>query len=56
MIAKYGGELGGARLHQQGVLLGGELAPAKLRILLMVLLAHTRDPAALRASVEELTA
>ncbi|HEX3760578.1 MAG TPA: asparaginase domain-containing protein, partial [Kofleriaceae bacterium] len=54
MIAKYGGELGGATLQHQGVVLGGELAPAKLRILLMVLLAHTRDRGVVRARIEEL--
>ena len=56
MIAKYGGELGGATLLRQGVVLGGDLAPAKLRLLLMVLLAHTRDRAELRAHLEELSA
>ncbi|HEU4583784.1 MAG TPA: asparaginase [Polyangiaceae bacterium] len=43
MLAKYGGEIGGATLVRAGVLLGGNLAPAKLRIGLAVLLSVSQE-------------
>ncbi|HEY3118886.1 MAG TPA: asparaginase [Chloroflexota bacterium] len=42
-IAKYGAQVGAKDLVPLGVILGGDLAPAKARILLMVLLAVTQD-------------
>lgn len=45
MIGRYGGALGGGTLEQQGVILGGDVAPVKLRIGLMVLLALPRQGA-----------
>lgn len=42
-IAKYGGEIGARDLVPLGVILAGDLAPAKARVLLMVLLGITTD-------------
>lgn len=47
-LAKYGGEIGARDLVSLGVILSGDLAPAKARILLMVLLALTDDTDELR--------
>ncbi len=43
MSSKYGGHIGARDLLPLGVILGGDLAPAKARILLMVLLGLTRN-------------
>ena len=40
---KYGGEIGAGDLIKHGVILAGDLAPAKARLLLMVLLGLTDD-------------
>ena len=42
-IAKYGAQVGAKDLVPLGVILSGDLAPAKARILLMVLLAVSQD-------------
>lgn len=42
-IPKYGGQIGARDLLPLGVILAGDLAPVKARILLMVLLSLTRD-------------
>ena len=42
-IAKYGAQVGAKDLVRLGVILSGDLAPAKARILLMVLLAVSQD-------------
>lgn len=42
-IPKYGGHIGARDLLPLGVILGGDLAPVKARILLMVLLSLTRN-------------
>jgi L-asparaginase len=52
-IPKYGGQIGGADLVKLGVILAGDLAPAKARILLMVLLAITSDNEKLREIVAD---
>jgi len=40
----YGGERGGARLQQLGVVFGSDLLPWKARILLMLAMTVTLDP------------
>lgn len=52
-IPKYGGGIGARDLLKLGVILGGDLAPTKARILLMVLLALTRDEAELRQRIAD---
>lgn len=52
-IAKYGGEIGARDLTPLGVILAGDLAAPKARILLMVLLAITHDREELRAMFED---
>lgn len=47
-IPKYGGQIGARDLLPLGVILAGDLAAVKARLLLMVLLAQTRDNDALR--------
>lgn len=42
-MAKYGGEIGAKDLEKLGVILAGDLASTKARLLLMVLLAMTND-------------
>jgi L-asparaginase len=49
----YGTPGGGKSLRDRGVILGQGLNGPKARIRLMVALAHTTDPAALRALFEE---
>ncbi len=52
-IPKYGGELGASDLVKLGVLLAGDLAPSKARILTMVLLGLTGDRDELRALIAD---
>jgi L-asparaginase len=52
-IAKYGGRIGARDLLPLGVILGGDLAPAKARMLLMVLLGIGRDTEELAARFAE---
>jgi L-asparaginase len=47
-LPKYGGKIGARDLLPLGVILAGDLAPVKARILLMVLLGYTRDNDQLR--------
>jgi L-asparaginase len=53
MIPKYGGEIGAKELVQRGVILTGDLAPSKARILLMVLLGLTNDEHELREFIAD---
>jgi L-asparaginase len=52
VTAAYGYEGGGQRLHEMGVIFGGELPPQKARIKLMVALGLTSDTGAIRALFE----
>lgn len=53
IIPKYGGHIGARDLLPLGVILGGDLAPAKARILLMVLLPLAHSNEELRALFAE---
>jgi L-asparaginase len=49
----YGGDGGGTSMRAMGVVFGGDRLPWKARVLLMIALAESRDPAALQAIFDQ---